>query len=72
MDELMDMMVADESPSGISDRIKEILFTKSAGKVDNVKATVASAMFGEIEDEGEVESEVDSTEISAEDPQEED
>ena len=68
----MDMMVADESPSGISDRIKEILFTKSAGKGDNVKATVASAMFGEIEDEGEVESEVDSTEISAEDPQEED
>ena len=72
MDELMDMMVADESPSGISDRIKEILFNKYAGKVDNVKATVASAMFGEIEDEGEVESEVDSTEISAEDPQEED
>ena len=34
MDDLMDMMVADASASDISDKIKEILYTKSAEKVD--------------------------------------
>ena len=30
MDDLMDMIAADESPSQISDKIKELLFTKAA------------------------------------------
>ena len=30
MDELMDMIVSDESPSQISDKIKDILFSKGA------------------------------------------
>ena len=30
MDELMDMIVSDDSPSQISDRIKDILFGKAA------------------------------------------
>ena len=30
MDELMDLLVKDESPSQISDKIKDILFAKSA------------------------------------------
>ena len=30
MDELMDMMVGDESPSQISDTIKDMLYAKSA------------------------------------------
>ena len=32
--ELMDMIIADKSPSQISDRIKDMLFAKSAEKVD--------------------------------------
>ena len=32
--DLMDMMASDESPSGISDKIKDILFNKSAEKID--------------------------------------
>ena len=30
MDDLMDMILTDESPTDISDKIKEILFAKSA------------------------------------------
>jgi hypothetical protein len=45
------MIVADESPSQISDKIKDILFAKSAEKIDSFRPTVASSMFG-IESEG--------------------
>jgi len=41
----MDMIVADESPSSISDKIKEVLFTKAAAKVDNLRPEVAASMF---------------------------
>ena len=61
----MDMMVSDESPSQISDKIKDILFAKSAEKVDGYRPNVASSLFGD--DESEVESEVDGdTEVDAE------
>jgi hypothetical protein len=57
MDELMDMIVADESPSQISDKIKDILFAKTAEKIDAFRPEVASSLFGE--DEVEVETEED-------------
>ena len=53
----MDMIVADESPSQISDRIKDMLFAKSAERVDAHKATAASSLFGQEPDEEEIESE---------------
>ena len=37
----MDMMATDESPSQISDRIKDMLFAKSAERVDNFRPNVA-------------------------------
>ena len=56
----MDMIVSDESPSSISDKIKELLFAKSAEKIDSFRPVVASAMFGEEEiGEGEEEGEED-------------
>ena len=60
--DLMDMMASDESPSGISDRIKDILFTKSADNIDDIKPSVSSSMFGQEEEEQEVEPEVESEE----------
>ena len=59
----MDMMVADASASDISDKIKEILYTKSAEKVDAVRPTVGAGLFGEEEPAAELETE--------EEPQEE-
>ncbi len=45
MDDLMDMIATDESPSQISDKIKDLLFAKAAEKVDNFRPEVANAMF---------------------------
>ena len=53
MDELMDMMTTDESPSQISDKIKEILFNKSAERVDAFKTDVANGVFGDVDLEDE-------------------
>ena len=55
MDDLMYMMVADASASDISDKIKEILYTKSAEKVDAVRPAVGAGLFGEEEPVGETE-----------------
>jgi hypothetical protein len=45
MDELMDMITTDESPSQISDKIKEILFAKSSEKIEGSRSTIANTMF---------------------------
>ena len=51
MDELMDMIVSDESPSQISDKIKDLLFAKSAERVDSFNPHIANSLFGEGESE---------------------
>ena len=64
----MDMMVDDASSSAISDKIKEILYTKSAEKIDAARPLVGAELFGdEPTDETEVTSELE-TEVE---PQEE-
>jgi hypothetical protein len=50
MDELMDMILTDQSPAEVSDKIKEILFAKSAEKVDAIRPEVAASLFGDVED----------------------
>ena len=78
MDELMDMMATDESPSQISDKIKDMLFQKSAERVDAFKTDVANGLFGDVdlEDEDLEDEELDNetvdevddeTEVEAED-----
>ena len=52
MDELMDLIIADESPSEISDNIKNALFAKAGARVDALKPYVANDMLGyDIDDE---------------------
>ena len=80
----MDAMATDESPSQISDKIKEILFNKSAERIDAFKNDVANGVFGDVDlededlEDGEVVDEIedeveaeDETEVEAEleDPQ---
>ena len=40
------MIVADESPSQISDTIKDILYAKAAERVEYAKPIVAASLFG--------------------------
>lgn len=51
MDDLLDMIASDESPSQISDKIKELLFAKSAEKIDTVRPEVAATIFGDPSEE---------------------
>lgn len=55
MEDLLDMVVNDESPSQISDQIKNIIFAKAAERVDSFRSDVASNLFGEDEVKDEVE-----------------
>ena len=72
----MDMMVADDSASQVSDRMKDILFAKSAERVDAYRQEVANSVFGnqesEVEDEVEAEAEAEvGDEIETEEDDEE-
>jgi len=68
MDDLINMMVSNESPSEISDKIKDILMQKSAQNIETVRPVVAASMFGNQDSESEPESE---TEIESEPEEEE-
>ena len=60
MDELMNLMIADESPSEIRDSIKNQLFAKAGARVDALKPAVTNAMLGyEVESEEDVEPEAE-------------
>ncbi len=49
------------SASDVSDKIKDMLFAKSAERVDRVRPDVASSLFGDkVEPETETETEVES------------
>ena len=66
-DELMDMIINDESPSQISDKMKELLFAKSAEKVETARPVVANSLFGDQEVEDEIDDEeVDEVEAESE------
>ena len=71
MDDLLDMMIADESPSQISDAIKDVLYAKSAERVDAFRPFVANAAFGgegiEVENEVEAEIEVEDDQLETTD-----
>ena len=44
--ELMDMIMSSNSPEQISNKIKGILFSKSAENIAAVSPTVSSSLFG--------------------------
>ena len=49
MDNIIDLIAANSKASEVSDKIKEILFAKSAEKIENLRPTVAGSMFDEPE-----------------------
>ena len=60
----MDMMVDDASSAAISDKIKEILYTKSAEKIDAARPFVGAELFGD--EIPEVSEEEPETEVTSE------
>jgi hypothetical protein len=49
MEDIVDLIATNSSPSAISDKIKEILYAKSADRIDSVRPYVASSLFGDEE-----------------------
>ena len=62
MEELVDLIATDASPSDVSDKIKDALMAKAAARIDAFKPEVASTVFDEVPEE----------EVSDEQPTEED
>ena len=51
MEELLDMIIGDESPSTVSDKIKDILFDKSSEKIEAIRPSINNSLFNsEVED----------------------
>ena len=58
MEDVIDLIATDSSASEISDKIKDILYSKAAERVDALRPVVANSLFGgETEGDAEVESE---------------
>jgi hypothetical protein len=49
--ELVNMIAADAKPSDISDYIKNLLYAKSAEKIDDLRPSVSANLFGDDHDE---------------------
>ena len=65
MDYLINMMVSDESPADISDKIKEILMQKSAQNIETIRPTIAASIVSpqtEVEPDSEEVGEVENSE----------
>lgn len=66
MDELMSLLVKDESPSEVSDAIKDQLFARTAERIQNIRPQVAASIFddsidldSQVEDPSEFDTDVD-------------
>jgi hypothetical protein len=62
MDELMSLLVKDESPSEVSDAIKDQLFSRTAEKIQSIRPDVAASIFDDdvnLDSDEEVESNSD-------------
>jgi len=58
MEELVNMIATDASAADVSDQIKDILYAKSAAKIDELRPVASGNLFG-AEAESEVETEVE-------------
>ena len=45
MEDIIDLVATDASPSDISGRIKEVLFAKASERLDALRPEVAASMF---------------------------
>tara|TARA_Y100000766_G_C18779318_1_gene542443 strand:+ start:785 stop:988 length:204 start_codon:yes stop_codon:yes gene_type:complete len=67
MEDIVDLIASDASSSDVSDKIKDILFAKSAERLNALQPSVANSMF----DDGSEEQETIETEEPTEQEQEE-
>ena len=63
MEDLIDLIATDGSASDVSDRIKDVLYAKSAERIDQLKPAVSNSMFDDaVVDDAEQEVEIEDPE----------
>ena len=68
MEELVDLIATDASPSDVSDKIKDALMAKAAARIAAFNPHVASTVFdGEVPEEEEIVDELEDEESTEED-----
>ncbi|BCU95476.1 MAG: hypothetical protein CM15mV9_0870 [uncultured marine virus] len=55
MEKIVDLIATDASPADTTDQIKDLLYTKAAAKIEDLRKSVADSMFDETEVEQEEE-----------------
>ena len=55
MEQIVDLIATDASPADTTDQIKDLLYTKAAAKIEDLRKSVADSMFDETEVEQEEE-----------------
>ena len=55
MEKIVDWIATDASPADTTDQIKDLLYTKAAAKIEDLRKSVADSMFDETEVEQEEE-----------------
>tara|TARA_B100001029_G_C14993125_1_gene413294 strand:- start:604 stop:822 length:219 start_codon:yes stop_codon:yes gene_type:complete len=45
MDELLDLIATDQSPSEVTDKIKDVLYSKASERIQSQKPDIAMQMF---------------------------
>ena len=64
MEDIIDLIATDSAASEVTSKLKDVLFTKAAERIESQRPTIASSVFDdiELEDESEVTSEPETTE----------
>ena len=55
MEKIVDLIATDASPADTTDQIKDLLYTKAAAKIEDLRKSVADSMFDDTEVEQEEE-----------------
>jgi hypothetical protein len=71
MEDIIDLIATGSAASDVSDKIKELLYAKSAERIDLARPIVAQSMFGEQDAEYEEGEEIEVDETDEEDYSEE-
>ena len=51
MDDIIDAIATDASPSEIADSLKDVIYQKAAERVEGLRPDASASIFAEIEDE---------------------
>jgi hypothetical protein len=59
MEDVIDLIATDSAASEITDKLKELLYSKAGEKIEGLRPAVANTMFGENEESDATESNED-------------